>query len=135
MRSIIIFIISCCIKIVITKSSIISLNGKNIEGRFVNSSVQTFTRDSELTVPKPACPNGYSASIAAFPVSYEARDLREQKIEVSGTEANSWTVDLILYVGKSVNSSATERIENPFGAELFVQTWCKLTYGSPGDDD
>ena len=120
---------------VATTNASIILNGKNIEGRFVNSSVQTFTRDSELTVPKPACPSGYSASIAAFPMSYEARDLREQKIEVSGTEADSWTVDLIIYVGKSVNSPATETIENPVGAELFVQTRCKLTDGSPGDDD
>lgn len=117
-----------------TNASII-LNGQNIEGRFVNSSVQTVTRNSDLTVPKPACPSGYTASIAAFPVSYEARDLREQKIEVSGTDGDSWEVDLILYVGKTLNSSATEKIENPVGAELFVQTWCKLTSSSSGGDN
>lgn len=65
-------------------------------------------------------------------MSYEARDLREQKIEVDGTDAQSWTVDLIHYVGKTLNSAATEKIENPEGAELFVQTWCKLTSSSAG---
>jgi hypothetical protein len=113
----------------------IILNGQNIEGRFVNSFVQTFTEESELMVPKPACPTGFMASIAAVPVSYEARDLREQKIDVSDADHNSWEVDLIQYVGKTVNSSATEKIKNPVGAELFVQTWCKLTDSSPGDDD
>ena len=117
-----------------TNASII-LNGQNIEGRFVNSSVQTFTSNSDLTVPKPTCPGGYSASIAAFPVSYEARDLREQKIKVSGTDDNSWEVNLILYVGKTVNSTATEKIENPVGAELFVQTWCKLTSNPSGGNN
>jgi hypothetical protein len=116
-----------------TNASII-LNGKSIEGRFVNSSLQTFTSNSDLAVPKPACPSGYTASIAAFPVSYEARDLREQKIVTDGDDT-FWTVDLFLYVGKTLNSAATEEIENPVGTELFVQTWCQLTSGSSGGNN
>ena len=116
-----------------TNASII-LNGKSIEGRFVNSSLQTFTSNSDLTVPKPACPSGYTASIAAFPVSYEARDLREQKIVTDGDDT-FWTVDLFVYVGKSLHSAATEEIENPVGTELFVQTWCQLTSGSSGGNN
>jgi hypothetical protein len=116
----------------------IILNGQNIEGRFVNSSVKAYTSTAALTVPKPSCPGtgGYTASIAAFPVSYRARDLREQKIEVSEAAGNTaWNVDLVQLVGRNVLLPQTEEIRNPVGAQLFVQTWCAQSGSSSGDDD
>jgi hypothetical protein len=69
-------------------------------------------------------------------VSYRARDLREQKIEVSEAAGNTaWNVDLVQLVGRNVLLPQTEEIRNPVGAQLFVQTWCAQSGSSSGDDD
>lgn len=101
------------------------LKGENIEAKFTNSDVYTFAGGLPLSVPKPVCPTGYSANIAASVMSYEATDVRKQQV-VSTVVAGSWKVDLELTVGDPPFNltSATDTDLNPDNAKLLVQTWC-----------
>ncbi|MCA3441679.1 MAG: hypothetical protein INF50_15335 [Rhodobacter sp.] len=102
----------------------LKLKGQDIEGWLANSDVYTFGA-GPLTVPKPVCPTGYSAKMAASVMSYEATDVREQEV-ISTPLAGSWTVDLKLKVGNPAFNltGATITNTNPNGAKLLVQTWC-----------
>ena len=107
-----------------TKASIV-LNGENIEGRFVKSTVQAFTGGGvPLTVSQPSCPSGLSPFLAAVPMTYEATDLRAQDITYVTDGPSSWKVSLIQKVGVTAGGAATTEITNPAGAKLLVHTWC-----------
>ncbi|MCE2748780.1 MAG: hypothetical protein LW715_08405 [Rhodobacter sp.] len=104
----------------------LKLKGEDIEGWLSNSDVYTFPGgNAPVTVPKPVCPTGYSAKMAASLMSYEATDVRKQEVISTPTGA-SWKVDLKLTVGQTpfVLTSGTTEIPNPDGAKLLVQTWC-----------
>ena len=104
------------------------LKGENIEAKFAKSDVYTFAGGAALTVPKPVCPTGYSAKIAASVMSYAAVDVRKQLITHPNhpTVPDSWAVSLDLTVGSTPFdiTKGTTVIPNPNGTELLVQTWC-----------
>jgi hypothetical protein len=107
-----------------TKANIV-LNGENIEGRFVKSTVQAFTgAGAPLTVSQPSCPSGLSPFLAAVPMTYEATDLRAQDITYVTDGTTSWKVSLVQKVGVTPGGASTTEITNPAGAKLLVHTWC-----------
>ncbi|MFN7595914.1 MAG: hypothetical protein ACK5PT_04030, partial [Cereibacter sp.] len=99
------------------------LKGENIEAKFAKSDVYTFAGGAALTVPKPVCPTGYSANMAASVMSYEATDVRKQRV-LSTPMGDSWKVDLKLTVGDPPFAPTTANIQNPDDTKLLVQTWC-----------
>lgn len=99
------------------------LKGENIEAKFAKSNVYTFAGGAALTVPKPVCPTGYSANMAASVMSYEATDVRKQRV-LSTPMGDSWKVDLKLTVGDPPFAPTTANIQNPDDTKLLVQTWC-----------
>ena len=104
----------------------LKLKGEDIEGWLSNSDVYTFPGgNAPVTVPKPVCPTGYSAKMAASMMSYEATDVRKQQV-VSTPVTGSWNVDLELTVGSPPFNltGATDTVLNPENAKLLVQTWC-----------
>lgn len=104
----------------------LKLKGEDIEGWLSNSDVYTFPGgNAPVTVPKPVCPTGYSAKMAASMMSYEATDVRKQQV-VSTPVTGSWNVDLELTVGSPPFNltGATDTVLNPANAKLLVQTWC-----------
>jgi hypothetical protein len=105
----------------ITEDLVVS--GVNIESKFVNTVVHTFSSGSTLLQPMPTCPEGFDPAVAAIPASFSADDdLRavETSIIPSG---NRWKIDLLVK-SQSPSGNSFLTTKNPSNAQMFVQTRC-----------